>query len=153
MRNRILDWALVMKKSGISGVDRDFTAREKDAAAMLGPSLVIIGNQNALAAGGSVASVRVADNDSCRQEIGKLLDRIEGNIEEFKRLEFDVARIDDVVKQFRLEINKDNQDGAKLINLVGSLRDVGTGAAGNIVADGFFAIIDKISSLVTGMSG
>ena len=146
VRNLVLDWSLELEKAGVVGEDMTFTADEKKDAAPV--------SQNFF-----VQNVGV---------LGNVTDHTNLTLSQHAALSLDPVKVSDLVEQARAalpmmpevvretlapvldtlekEISANPADQSKLHMLLGSIRSICEGAAGNLAAEGLLGILRQLFS-------
>ena len=141
VRNSILDWALKLEKVGIAGDNLSFSLQEKKDAQ---PVTQQIFAQNINHVGDVLDHASVHNNQTAsiqlqKQDIQELIKKIEPAISILPE------EIRNPVKSYIEELenikNKDEIDQEEAHSTLNSIKDICTGATGNLAAEGILSLI------------
>lgn len=144
VRNKILDWAIELEKTGIKGSDVSFSAEEKSLAEQPNVTMHIgsIGNfVGNLGVGNKAGDINAAIEAAA---VESLIEQIRQNFTQLVSLGIDNKRLEDSLQKIEIALGEHRPDQGRLRSLLVDLRAIVTGAAGNLVASGAIQMINQI---------
>lgn len=145
VRNMALDWAIEMEKRGVLGEEFSFAKEEKIEAHRAMNSIKIgylgsfTGNM-----GSNNSSEDIISSVDFIDKIKEIMPQLESHKEELTRIGVDGADMADIFDKIKKEIDSENPRTANLRGLVSDLRNVISGAAGNMLANGAISMLTAI---------
>lgn len=142
VRNLVLDWSLELEKAGILGEGMTFSAAEKVEAAPVTQQFFA---QNIGHAGNVAGQARVTNIQTARLDLDdarNLVDQIQNAMTLLPNTAQNELK--PVVKEIAQELEADQPDESRVRGLMGSVRTICEGAAGNVVAQGIISGLMKL---------
>lgn len=146
VRNLVLDWAIQLEKSGVMGTEFSFSEDDRKRAQTVGNTFHIgsIGNLTGnLGTGNVVGDISVGSVDA--RQASALADQIARYLPQLAETGIDMSAVQKNLGIVQEEASKPHPDTNVLRGALNDLRNVVSGAAGNLVASG---IIEQISKLL-----
>lgn len=144
VRNMVLDWAIALEKSGITGEGMSFTQEEKSAAhreasitiGSVGTLVGVLGNNNNVRdiVGGSMNVMQIRD----------LAQQLQANHGSLVTVGADDQALATAVNGLMLEVEKTEPNPGILRGLLTDARSAISGAAGNLIASGALTVIGSL---------
>jgi AbiTii len=141
VRNLILNWSLELEKAGIAGENMTFTAEEKREA---GPVTQHFFIQNVGVLGDVSDRAQVTNQQTALAalDLGKVRDFVTQARGALDLLPAATRReVEPVLVDVETELNSATPDRSKLSRLLGSMRSICEGAAGNLGAEGIMQLL------------
>lgn len=143
VRNTILDWALEMERSGITGSGLSFSDSEKTAAQKAVTTITIgaIGSfAGNLGSGNTSRDIHLDQSE--RQPIFQFTERVRKELPTLIAEGADEAKLVGALNELDSELQSSEPRRSKLRSLLGDARMALVGAAGSLAAEGAMALID-----------
>jgi AbiTii len=144
VRNLILDWSLELEKAGIVGEDMTFTAEEKREAGPVTQQFFI---QNVGVLGQVNDRARVTNQQTALAtlDLGQVQDFVTQARGALDGLPTATRReMQPVLDDLERKLNSPTPDRSKLSTLLGSVRAICEGAAGNLTAEGMVQLLGRL---------
>jgi hypothetical protein len=144
VRNLILNWSLELDKAGIVGEDMTFTAEEKREAGPVTQQFII---QNVGVLGNVSDRAQVTNQQTAvaTLDLGKVQDFVAQARGALDNLPAATRReVEPVLEDVERELNSATPDRSKLGRLLGSVRSICEGAAGNLTAEGIVQLLGRM---------
>jgi hypothetical protein len=143
VRNLVLNWSLELDKAGIVGEDMTFTAEEKREAAPVSQQFFI---QNVGVLGNVSDGAQVTNQQTATLDLGKVQDFVTQARGAIDGLPAATRReVEPVLDAVETELKSTNPDRSKLSRLLGSMRSICEGAAGNLTAEGIVRLVGLLA--------
>lgn len=141
VRNRILDWAIAMEKSGITGQGISFDKKEIEKAQTVNIGKITNFGGN-IGSGNTVGDITF--NLPARQKSKELLVQIRENISQFDGGDIDTEELLSVVEEFEVLVDDNNTDLVEVSKIKQRLEGILVGASGNVFAQGILSMLTSI---------
>ena len=146
VRNFVLNWSLELEKAGILGTDMTFSAEEKKEAAPITQQFFA---QNIGVVGNVTDQAQVANEQNATMSFSLDVTQVRdfaAQIRESLALlpDDERARVEPALTDLEGELANDVPNQSRLRELLGSIRSVCEGAAGNLTAQGIGGIISSL---------
>jgi len=143
VRNLILDWSLELEKAGILGEEMEFSSGDKREAVVVTQNIFA---QNIGFAGTADGQAKVKNeqhvvisNGMDLEKLGSLISQVRMGA---KLLPVEIKdKVEEFIEELDKEVQKEEPDDTKLQSILGSVRRVCEGAAGNLTAQGVLGLI------------
>ncbi|MEJ6850168.1 hypothetical protein V3589_28685 [Sinorhizobium fredii] len=147
VRNMVLDWAIEMEKKGVLGDGMSFDPQEKIQAkqAMNTFHIGSIGNFVGNMGSGNTSGDIVVSIETI-QKIKEAVKQIKSSHEELVKCGIDGERLSSKVAEIEEAISAPQPEKGRLRALLADARNILTGAAGNLTAEGAIALISSLAS-------
>lgn len=146
VRNLVLNWSLELEKAGIHGDDMEFSQDDKKEAAPITQQFFA---QNIGVVGNVTDRAHVANEQSATMSVNLDLDAVRDFVTQVQQalssLPEDTSnRLEPTVTDLQTELSKDAPSQSRLRDLLGSVRSISEGAAGNLSAQGILGLLQGL---------
>src|SRR5690606_21767021 len=139
----ILNWSLELEKAGVVGEDMTFTAEERREA---GPVTQHFFIQNVGVLGNVSDGAQVTNQQTATLDLGKVQDFVTQARGAIDGLPAATRReVEPLLEVVERELNSATPDRSKLSRLLGSVRSICEGAAGNLTAEGIVRLLGMLA--------
>jgi hypothetical protein len=145
VRNRILDWALALEKTGIKGTEISFSAEEKSRAqtSTVTMNIARIGSFIGNISGGDIVGSSVSGKIDT-EAIRAFIKQVRQHEKELVHAGIERQKLEDTLTRLDAELQKTTPDQPALVSGLVALRDVVVEASGSLVASGVISMLNQI---------
>lgn len=149
VRNMVLDWALELERSGVTGSGLSFSPEERSAAQASGTT-INIGTIGAFA--GNIGQGNISGpinlDQSQRTKFFEVIEKIRNAIPDLERDGADKERLEKSLDAIHEEIQKSGPKKNRVSSLLDDAKSALIGAAGSLTAEGAIALINSAQQML-----
>lgn len=142
VRNMVLDWALALERSGVTGHALSFSPKERHAAQATGTT-INIGSIGSFAGnlGQGNTSGNITLDHSQRTQVSETIFKIRKALPALKNDGADTVQLEAALDELEHELHQTKPTKSKIAGLLQDARSALIGAAGSLTAEGAMALI------------